>query len=169
VLAAKAVVAGVTAFVAGLAAALIAVPVGLHLDHSEGIYVFPVSWLTAVRVVAGTAALLAVAAVLAVALGAMLRRSAAAVTAGIVAIVLPYFLALAAILPTGAAEWLLRVTPAAAFAIQQSVTQYPQVTAAYTPQNGYFPLAPWAGFGVLCGYTAAALALAVYLLRRRDA
>jgi ABC-type transport system involved in multi-copper enzyme maturation permease subunit len=169
VLAAKAVVAGVTAFAAGLAAALIAVPVGLHLDHSEGIYVFPVSWLTAVRVVAGTAALLAVAAVLAVALGAMLRRSAAAVTAGIVAIVLPYFLALAAILPAGAAEWLLRVTPAAAFAVQQSVTQYPQVTAAYTPQNGYFPLAPWAGFGVLCGYTAAALALAVYLLRRRDA
>jgi ABC-type transport system involved in multi-copper enzyme maturation permease subunit len=169
VLAAKAVVAAAAAFAAGLVAALIAVPVGLHLDHSEGMYVFPVSWVTALRVVAGTAALLAVAAVLAVALGAMLRRSAAAVTASIVAIVLPYFLALAAILPAGAADWLLRVTPAAAFAVQQSVTQYPQVTAAYTPQNGYFPLSPWAGFGVLCGYTVAALVLARYLLRRRDA
>jgi ABC-type transport system involved in multi-copper enzyme maturation permease subunit len=169
VLAAKAIVVALAAFVAGLVAALIAVPIGLHLDHSEGFYVFPVSWLTAVRVVAGTAALLAVAAVLALALGTVLRRSAAAVSAAIVVIVLPYFLGLASILPTGAAEWLLRVTPAAAFAIQQSLTQYPQVTAAYTAQNGYFPLAPWAGFAVLCGYTAAALGLATYLLRRRDA
>ena len=31
------------------------------------------------------------------------------------------------------------------------------------------PLSPWAGFGVLCGYTALALGLAVFLLRRRDA
>jgi hypothetical protein len=30
-------------------------------------------------------------------------------------------------------------------------------------------LSPWAGFGVLCGYTALALGLAVFLLRRRDA
>jgi len=61
----------------------------------------------------------------------------------------------------------LRVTPAAAFAIQQSVPAYPQVTAAYTPPI-YFPLSPWAGFGVLCGYAALALGLAVVLLRRRD-
>ena len=29
-------------------------------------------------------------------------------------------------------------------------------------------LAPWTGFGVLCGYTAAAIAIAAVLLRRRD-
>jgi uncharacterized membrane protein len=63
----------------------------------------------------------------------------------------------------------LRLTPAAAFAIQQTVTQYPQVAGTYTPGNGYFPLAPWAGFAVLCGYTACALALAAFLLHRRDA
>ena len=37
-------------------------------------------------------------------------------------IVLPYFLAIALpVLPAGAADWLLRITPAAAFAIQQSM------------------------------------------------
>ncbi len=167
-LAAKAIVIGSVTFAAGLVAAVVAVAVGVRLSRDQGSFVFPVSWLTEVRVVAGTAALLAVAAVLALALGTMLRRSAAAVTAAIVAIVLPFILGVAAVLPVSAAEWLLRVTPAAAFAIQQSVPAYPQVTAVYTPP-GYFPLAPWAGFGVLCLYTALALGLAVYLLRRRDA
>jgi ABC-type transport system involved in multi-copper enzyme maturation permease subunit len=168
VLAAKAVVIGSVTFAAGLVAAVIAVAVGVRLTRDQGLYVFPVSWLTEVRVVAGTAALLAVAAVLALALGTVARRSAAAITAAIVVIVLPYILGVAAVLPVGAAEWVLRVTPAAAFAIQQSVPAYPQVTAAYTPPV-YFPLSPWAGFGVLCGYTALALGLAVFLLRRRDA
>ena len=37
-------------------------------------------------------------------------------------IVLPYLLACALpVLPAGAADWLLRVTPAAGFAIQQNV------------------------------------------------
>jgi ABC-type transport system involved in multi-copper enzyme maturation permease subunit len=167
VLAAKAIVIGSVTFAAGLAAAVIAVTVGVRLSRDQGSFVFPVSWLTEVRVVSGTAALLAAAAVLALALATMLRRSAAAVTAAIVAIVLPFILGVAEVLPVGAAGWLLRVTPAAAFAIQQSVPAYPQVTAAYTPPI-YFPLSPWAGFGVLCLYTALALGLAVYLLRRRD-
>jgi ABC-type transport system involved in multi-copper enzyme maturation permease subunit len=108
-----------------------------------------------------------VASVLALALGTMLRRSAAAVTAAIVVTVLPFILGVAQVLPVGAAEWVLRVTPAAAFAIQQSVPVYSQVTASYTPPI-FFPLPPWAGFGVLCGYTALALGLAFFLLRRRD-
>jgi ABC-type transport system involved in multi-copper enzyme maturation permease subunit len=99
----------------------------------------------------------------------VLRRSAGAVTAVIVAIVLPYILAIASVLPAGTSEWLLRFTPAAAFAVMQSMPQYPQVVASYTAANGYFPLAPWAGFAVLCGYTVLALGLATYLLRRRDA
>jgi ABC-type transport system involved in multi-copper enzyme maturation permease subunit len=132
-------------------------------------YVFPVPALTEVRVVVGTAALLAVAAVLALAVGTLLRRSAGAVTAVIVAIVLPYILAVASVLPAGAAEWLTRLTPAAAFAIEQSMPAYPQVTASYTPADGYFPLPPLAGFAVLCGYAAVALGAAVLVLRRRDA
>jgi ABC-type transport system involved in multi-copper enzyme maturation permease subunit len=169
VLAAKALVIGSVAFVAGLAAAVVALLLGARLARNQGSYVLPVSWLTEVRVVAGTAALLAVATVLALALGAVLRRSAAVVTVAIVTIVLPYILAVASVLPVGAADWLLRLTPAAAFAIQQSTPRYPQVTALYSPSDGYFPLAPWAGFAVLCGYAVLALGLAVYLLRRRDA
>ena len=169
VLAAKAIVAGAVALVAGLAAALVTVPLGSRLAHAKGSYVLPVTSLTELRVIAGTAALLAVAAVLALAIGTALRRSAGAVTAVIVVIVLPYILGTADVLPVGAENWLLRLTPAAAFAIQQSMSQYPQVTAGYTPTAGYFPLAPWAGFAVLCAWAALALGLAVVLLRRRDA
>jgi ABC-type transport system involved in multi-copper enzyme maturation permease subunit len=168
VLAAKAIVLGLAAFAVGLVASVIAVTVGVRLSRDQGQYVLPVTWATEVRVVVGTAALLAVAAVLAVAIATVLRRGAAAVAAVVVVIVLPYVLGVAQALPAGAAGWLLRVTPAAAFAIQQSIPHYSQVTAQYTPPF-FFPLSPWAGFGVLCGYAAAALALALYLLRRRDA
>ncbi len=83
---------------------------------------------------------------------------------------LPYFFATALpVLPATAADWLLRVTPAAAFAVQQTVPRYPQVSASYTPGDGYFPLPPWAGFVLLYGYTALALGLAVVALRSRDA
>jgi ABC-type transport system involved in multi-copper enzyme maturation permease subunit len=170
VLAAKGVVIGSVTFIAGLAGSAAAVLVGERLLRSNGNYILPVSMLTEIRVIAGTAALLAVSAVLALALGAILRSSAAAITAAIAAIVLPYLLAnTLAVLPAGAADWVLRVTPAAGFAIQQTLVQYPQVSASYTPGNGYYPLAPWAGFAVLCGYAVLALGLAVILIRRRDA
>jgi ABC-type transport system involved in multi-copper enzyme maturation permease subunit len=170
VLAAKALVLGTITFVVGLPAAWAAQLIGEPMERSRGIFIDPVSAPTELRILAGTAALLAVAAVLAVAVGALLRRGAAAVTAVIVVIVLPYFFAgPLAVLPPGAADWLLRVTPAAAFAIQQPYPAYPQVTSQYTPENGYYPLAPWAGLAVLCGWTALVLGLAAYRLRRRDA
>jgi ABC-type transport system involved in multi-copper enzyme maturation permease subunit len=169
-LAAKAIVAGSAAFAVALPAAVASALIEAPRARSRGIFVDPVPVLTEVRVVAGTAALLAVAAVLAVALGALVRRSAVAVTAVIAVIVLPYFFAVPlAVLPAGAADWLLRVTPAAGFAIQQPYPAYPQVATSYIPGNGYYPLAPWAGFAVLCAWTALALGLAMYLLRRRDA
>jgi ABC-type transport system involved in multi-copper enzyme maturation permease subunit len=168
VLAAKAVVIGSVTFAAGLAAAAVAVPLGERILRANGNDIVPVTAMTELRVMAGTAALLALAAVLALAAGAMLRRSAATVTAVIVAIVLPYILAVASVLPAGVSTWLLRLIPAAAFAIQQTLPQYPQVSSAYTPANGYYPLAPWAGFAVLCGYAALALILAVVLLRKKD-
>ena len=168
VLAAKAVVIGSVTFLAGLAGSIAAVVAGERLLRSNGNFILPVSAFTEVRAVAGTAAIVAVAAVLALALGALLRSSAGAVAAVIAAVVLPYLLAII-VLPAGAADWLLRLTPAAAFAIQQTTPAYPQVSAPYTPRNGYFPLAPWAGFAVLCGYTALAVGLAAVALRRRDA
>ena len=170
VLAAKAVVLGAVAFAAGLIAAVIVIPVGERLLHANGNPIPPLTMLTWLQVVVGTAALLAVSAVFGLAVGTLLRRSAGAVTAVIAGIVLPYLLAtVPGILPVGAEQWLLRVTPAAGFAVQQTLTQYPQVNTVYTPGTGYFPLAPWAGFAVLCAWTAAALVLALFLLRRRDA
>ena len=168
-LAAKAIVLGSVTFVVGLAAAGVADWLVGRVRVHNGQNILPVSSLTELRVVAGTAALLAVAAVLAMAVGTVLRRSAGAVAAAIVLLVLPYILAVASVLPAGPAQWLLRVTPAAAFAIQQSMPQYPQVSGLYAPATGYYPLAPWAGFAVLCAWAAAALGLAFVLLRRRDA
>jgi ABC-type transport system involved in multi-copper enzyme maturation permease subunit len=167
-LAAKAVVLGLVAFATGLAASVLAIWLGLPRLQNGGLVLLPVGLLTEARVIVGTAALVAVAAVLAVAIGAILRRSAAAVTAAIVVIVLPYLLAVS-VLPPAAAAWVLRLTPAAGFAIQQSIPRYPQVASVYSPTGGYYPLPPWAGFAVLCGYAAVALGVALLLLRRRDA
>ncbi|MGF7235161.1 MAG: ABC transporter permease subunit [Frankia sp.] len=169
VLVAKAAVIGSVTFVAGLVAAGLAVPLCGRILGANGLHLYPATVPTELRVIAGTAGILAAAAVLALALGALLRRSAAAVTAVIVAVILPYVLAVASALPTGVSQWLLRITPAAGFAVQQTLRQFPQVNGPYTPSNGYFPLAPWAGFAVLCGYAALALGLAVHRLRRRDA
>jgi ABC-type transport system involved in multi-copper enzyme maturation permease subunit len=168
VLAAKAVVLGAVTFAAGLVATAIVVTVGQRVLRANGVYVHPASAFTEVRVVVGTAALLAVAAVFALALGVLLRRGTLAVTAAVAVVVLPYLLAMT-VLPAGAAQWLLRVSPAAAFALQQSTPQYPQVANLYTPPNGYFPLPPWAGFAVLAAWAAVALAAATILIRRRDA
>ena len=155
---------------AGLIGAAPVIPVGAGLLRSHGNYVFPMSALTEVRLVAGTAALLAITAVLALAAGTILRHAAGAITAVTGLAVVTYFFSVPlAVLPAGAADWLLRVTPAAGFAIQQYVPAYPQVNNAYTPQHGYYPLAPWAGFGVLCLWTVLALWLAAVMFRRRDA
>jgi ABC-type transport system involved in multi-copper enzyme maturation permease subunit len=170
VLAAKAIVLGAVTFAAGLAGAAGAVLLGTPLLRASGNPVYPATALTEVRVIAGTAALAAVFAVFALGVGAILRHGAGAVTVAITAVILPYLLTAAIpVLPEGAADWLLRVTPAAGFAINQVIPAYPQVAASYTPFNGYFPLEPWAGFAVTCGYAALALALAAYFLRRRDA
>ena len=169
-LAAKAIVLGAVTFAAGLAAAAGAVLLGIPQLRASGNPVYPATALSEVRVIAGTAALIAVFAIFALAVGAIVRHGAGAVTAVITAVILPYLLTAGIhVLPAGAAGWVLRLTPAAGFAIRQVIPAYPQVDASYTPFDGYFPLAPWAGFAVTCGWAALALTLAAYLLRRRDA
>ena len=64
---------------------------------------------------------------------------------------------------------MLRVTPVAAMAVQQALPKFYQVATVYPASDGYYPLAPWAGLAVECAWATAALALAFYLLRRRDA
>jgi ABC-type transport system involved in multi-copper enzyme maturation permease subunit len=169
VLATKAIVIGAAAFVAGLAAAAGAVLIGADIANSNGTDLFPEPWPTDLRIIAGTAALVAVAAIFTLAIATIVRRSATAILIVIVVIVIPFVLSAPPGIPTSLVDWLLRITPAAAFALQQPAPQYYQVQANYIPSSGYFPLAPWTGFAVLCGWTALALVLAAYLLRRRDA
>jgi ABC-type transport system involved in multi-copper enzyme maturation permease subunit len=169
VLAAKAFVIGAVAFVTGLVASVISVTLGVPKEQSHGLVLLPVPALTQARVIVGTAAVLAVAAVFAVALGAVLRRSAAAIAVAVVTVVLPFLLAGLNVVPSGVGAWLLRLTPTAGLAIQQSIPRYPQVATVLSPVRGYYPLSPYAGFAVLCLWAAAALGLAFVLLRRRDA
>jgi ABC-2 family transporter len=172
VLVAKAIVIGVVTFVAGLVGAAVAVPIAERKLRSGGWVssVYPVWSLTSahgLQIVVGTAGLLAVAAILALSAGAVLRRSAGAIAAVVVLVIVP--LILAVILPQGPGLWVLRLTPAAGFGVQRGIPQYSQVMHICEPHNGCFPLAPWNGFAVSCAWAAAALGLAIYLLRRRDA
>jgi ABC-type transport system involved in multi-copper enzyme maturation permease subunit len=176
-LAAKAVAIGAVGFVAGLVAATLALAVGTPALRRAGGLQWPVSLLTEARMVAGTGALVAVAAVLALAIGTIVRRSAAAAAIVIVVIIVPYLLAFHPLPgsqpqgsgPGGGGGWELQITPAAASSVQQAVPQFHQLIAIYSLNAGYYPLAPWAGLAVECAWTAAALALAFFLLRRRDA
>ena len=176
-LAAKALVIGAVNFLTGLIAATLAITVGTRTLAATGQPLWPVSALTEARIALGTGALLAIAAVLALAIGTILRRSAPAITIAIVLIFIPYLLANDGppswVHPSGGGvgpwEWLLRITPAAALSIQQAAPQFPQVVASYTANAGYYPLAPWAGLAVECAWAIVALTLAWYLLRRRDA
>ncbi|HTS97455.1 MAG TPA: ABC transporter permease subunit [Streptosporangiaceae bacterium] len=172
VLAAKAIVIGSVTFVAGLIGTAVALVIAERKLNSGGWVssVYPVWSLTSgpgLRIVVGTAGLLAVAAVLALSAGVVLRRSAGAITAVVALLIVPVILG--TILPQGPADWVLRLTPAAAFGLQQGTPQYSQVMHACEPYNGCFPLAPWNGFLVACVWAVAALGLAVYVLRRRDA
>ena len=167
VLAAKAVVAGSLAFVAGATATAIAEVVTRRVLAANGNYLFPQSGAATARVIIGTGLFLALAAALVVGLSTMLRRSAGAVFASVVLLLLPGVLGTS--LPAGDGNWLMRLTPTAAFAIQATLPYSNLVTSAYTPANGYFPISPWAGFAVLAAYAAVALGVAMWLLRRRDA
>jgi hypothetical protein len=166
---AKAIVIATVAFIIGAAASAVSISLGDHILRANGNFVYPVGTLTLVRVILGTGALVALAAVLALALGTALRRSAAAVTAAIVLIVLPYVLVFAAAVPAGVSQWLMRVTPAAAFAIEQTLPSYHQVSYLYTPSEGFYPLAPGLGLAVLGVYALIAAGVAMHLLRTRDA
>lgn len=172
VLVAKAIVIGLAAFIAGLAGSAAVLAVAEHKLASTGwtssVYrEWPLLSAHGVQIVAGTAALFALTAVLAVAAGAVLRRSAGTIAAVIGVVVVP--LVLATLMPMTLAQWLLRLTPAAAFSVQQGTQYYPQVVTRCLPYNGCYPLSPWHGMLVLAIWAAAALAGAIYVLRRRDA
>ncbi|NUW33877.1 hypothetical protein HTZ77_20930 [Nonomuraea sp. SMC257] len=161
VVAARAAVVGAAAFVTGLVAVGVALPVGTALLKGNGIPVSPLPVPDGARVVIGIAVVLALCAVLTYGLGVWLRRGWAAILLGLSLVALPYAVAMVPLLPDAVAEWLLRLTPAAGFAVQQTMVEYPQVTAHYAPSAGYFPLPWWAGLAVLGAYTLIAVRAAL--------
>ncbi|MFI6735528.1 hypothetical protein ACIBI9_21610 [Nonomuraea sp. NPDC050451] len=161
-LAAKAVVVGAVAFVAGLVASGVVIPVGLAMLRANQNPVQPITLVTELRVIVGYAALTAAATVLALGLAALVKRGIVAIGLAIALVVVPYLLATA-----GLAPWLLMITPAAGFAITQSVPTFAHVDVHLSLLGGYYPLPPWAGLTVTCGYAAIALGAAMAVPRRK--
>ncbi|MDH6219376.1 ABC transporter permease subunit [Streptomyces pseudovenezuelae] len=172
VLAAKTTVIGAVTFVAGLAAVAVGYTLAQSTLRGNGFGPpafpdYPLLENPALRAVLGSAALLSLVAVLALAVGVVLRNSAGAIATVVMLVILPQILSFAFPLP--AARWLLRVTPAAAFAVQQGVKKYDFTSHNCLPEGGCYPLSPGNGLTVLAAYTAAALLLAAWTVRRRDA
>ncbi|MEV5888577.1 hypothetical protein [Nonomuraea fuscirosea] len=153
------VVAGAV-FVTGLVAVGVVLPAGLAGMKANGIVVPPLPVLTGIRVIVGLAAVLALCAVVAYGLGVRLRRGWTAIVAGVSLIALPFLVTAFPLLPDAVADWLLRLTPAAGFAVKQTLVEYPQVTQHYAPSAGYFPLPWWAGLALLCAYALIVLLIA---------
>ncbi|GGK75623.1 hypothetical protein Sme01_51270 [Sphaerisporangium melleum] len=159
-LAAQAAVVGTVAFVAGLMTSGVVVPAGLAILRAHENPVQPITPGTELRVIVGFAALTALAAVLALGLAALVRRAVVAIGSAIALVVAPYVLATA-----GLAPWLLVITPAAGFAITQSVPTYAHVDVVPSLLGGYYPLSPWAGLAMTCGYAVLALGVAIAVHR----
>ncbi|RFU37660.1 hypothetical protein DZF91_31695 [Actinomadura logoneensis] len=171
-LVAKALVLGVTVFAVSAVALAVAFPIAQSRLRSSGFRPpgFP-SWSLsdpeALRAIAGSALLVALVAVLAMAFGAVFRHSAAAIAVVLLIVLVPQILASA--LPLGASRFLLSVTPAAGFAVQQSQPHYAFTADMCLPEDGCYPFSPWAGLAVPFLYVLVAMLLAWWLLRRRDA
>jgi ABC-type transport system involved in multi-copper enzyme maturation permease subunit len=129
--------------------------VATALESSRGGSAISLSDPGVLREVVGSSLYLTVVAVIGLALGALLRRTAAA---------LSVFAAV------------FFVIPIVVGALPQKITGF----APYLPSNAggvlwgsplnvTHPLSPWAGFAVLCGYAVVLTAAAAWRLRRRDA
>ncbi|MDR3035795.1 MAG: ABC transporter permease subunit [Kitasatospora sp.] len=152
-LAAKVVVFTAVALVAGeilaFASFLIAQAIiGHRLPESLGD-------ASTLRAVFGVGLYLAVLGLMSLAIGAIVRHTAAAIT--VVIGVLVVLTGLASLLPGTVGQHIDAYLPTRAGMM---------ITHAH--QEATDLLSPWAGFGVFCLWTALALGAAVYLLRRRD-
>jgi hypothetical protein len=157
----RAAIIGTATFTTSLIAVGTVLPAAIAILRGNGILLPPVPPLTGARVIIGVAAALALCAILAYGLGVWLRRGWAAILTTLTLVAVPYTVTALPLLPDTVAQWLLRLTPAAGFAVKQTMVEYPQVTAHYAPSAGYFPLPGWAGLAVLCAYTALVLRMAL--------
>jgi ABC-2 type transport system permease protein len=152
VIAAKAGVFGAVAFTVGTVASLIAFLVGQAILGVHGVSLAAPG---AARSVIGVGVYLGLLGVFAVGLGAVVRRSTGAIAA---------LFALILVLPG-----LLLTLPAS---IQDTVVKFSPGNAGqaiFATGHEASTLSPWAGLIVFALYAAAALALSVVVVRRRDA
>lgn len=148
-----AVFAGVV-FVTMLIAGVVAFIVGQALLRGQQLDV-ALTDPGAQRAVVGAALYVTAAGVTALAFGALLRNTAAAITTFVaVFFVIP---PLTLLLPASITEPVVRYLP----------TSIGSVLTGSAP--GADSLAPWTGFGVLCGYAAILIGCAAWRLRRADA
>jgi ABC-2 family transporter protein len=159
VLAAKAIVLGGSTFGAGLIASVVAFLVSQRsfrtTTRTPGLPELSLANPTVLRAVVGTAVLLALVAVLSLAIATIVRHTAVAIPLVILPLLVPAIVSTG--LPLPVANWLTRLTPAAGFAVQQTIERYDTA------------IAPLGGLGVLAAYAAVVLGVATVLLRRRDA
>jgi ABC-type transport system involved in multi-copper enzyme maturation permease subunit len=168
VLAAKAIVIGTVTFVVGLVGGLVSFLVAMPVLRAGGFGppAFEVPTLTdwrVLRAIAGVGVYLALIAVLSLGIGAVLRRSAAAIAILVMLLILPFLFQGG--LPLTAAQWLIRSTPIAGMAMLR--TTEPDPLAALTDATSM--ATPIGGLGVMVAYAGAALGLAYWRLRRQDA
>ncbi|MFD8572409.1 hypothetical protein [Streptomyces sp. NPDC059639] len=159
VLAAKAAVLGGAVFVVALPATVAAFLLARPYQRDNGFRppLFDNPSLTdpaGIRAVVGSAAFLALIAVLSLGVGALLRRTVPAIVLMFMAVVVLPLVAATTSIALG--DFVGSATPVAGMAIQQTVHLIDSATT------------PWAGFGVLCLYVAVALVAARFRLVRRD-
>jgi len=151
-LAAKAATVTAVALVIGWVGGLAAFLIGQRVIAGQGLAAASLG--TAGRALIGAGLYLAVTALFGLAVGAMLRSTAAALTIVIVVMLIaPIF---SAALPAAIARWIAKWWPSMAGLRVVTVVPDPSV------------LAPWAGFGVLAAFGAVVLAAAFVVFGRRD-
>jgi ABC-2 type transport system permease protein len=163
VLTAKTVVVGVGVLLAGLATSAACFQVGQWGLRQGGFTYengYPAATLTdpePLRAVIGAGVYLALMAVVALAIGTIVRHTAGAITL-VLAIVLGPVIAFN-FLPAGIGEWFERLSlMGAGIAMSQTVERADAI-----------PLDPWEGLAIVAAYAASAFALALWLIARRDA
>jgi ABC-2 type transport system permease protein len=168
VLTAKAAVVALTTFLSGLVSSLVAFVVAHVALAVTGHGAASLVSLDALRIMAGAATYLTFTAVISLALGAALRRSAAAITTVLALLwMLP---GTAVILPGAWAGAIVSFMPAAAGAALYASSYDAgemDIFSAMTPAGG-IDLAPWQGLATLLVYLAAISAVAATAIRRKD-
>jgi len=151
---AKAAVFAVLVFVVGEVAAFASFVVGAPILHSK--VQVSIGDHGVLQAIVGAGLYGAVLGVFSIAIGAIVRHTAGAIT-GVIAFVL-VLAPLTQLIPGSIGDHIHAYLPTSAGQLMVNARQGPKDL-----------LTPWQGFGVMCLWTAALMLVANYLLRRRDA